>query len=219
MDGTLVLVGASVPSVSDAAEEASVGRDTAINVYQWLREVCSTKLLGITIRLGGPGTVVQIDESLFQHKPKHHRGRPTHSPVWVFGMVDMSQQPSLGYMEVVQSRDAATLHPIIQRHLHPGTTVWSDEWAAYNTIAALPNVATHAAVNHSLTFVAPSGTHTQNIESYWNRVKTKLKRMKGCHEHQLASYLDEFMYRERYGVFARQMFDSIMADIATQYPV
>ena len=28
--------------VSDAAEEAQVGRDTAINVYEWLREVCST---------------------------------------------------------------------------------------------------------------------------------------------------------------------------------
>ena len=56
--------------VSDAAEEAQVGRDTAINVYQWLREVCSTKLLGMNIQLGGPGKVVQIDESLFRHKPK-----------------------------------------------------------------------------------------------------------------------------------------------------
>ena len=52
-------------------------------------------------------------------------------------------------------------------------------------------------VNHSVEFVSPTGVHTQNIESYWNRVKTKFKRMKGCHEHQLPSYLDEFMYRER----------------------
>lgn len=56
--------------VSDAAEEAQVGRDTAINVYQWLREVCTTKLLRTPIQLGGPGKVVQIDESLFRHKPK-----------------------------------------------------------------------------------------------------------------------------------------------------
>ncbi len=56
--------------VSDAAEEASVGRDTAINVYQWVREVCSARLLPISMKLGGPGKVVQIDESLFRHKPK-----------------------------------------------------------------------------------------------------------------------------------------------------
>lgn len=55
--------------MSTAAEEAKVGRDTAINVYQWLQEVCTTKLLGMPIRLGGPGRV-QIDESLFRHKPK-----------------------------------------------------------------------------------------------------------------------------------------------------
>ena len=56
--------------VTDAAQEAEVGRNTAINVYQWLREVCSTRLIGTTITLGGPGKIVQIDESLFKHKPK-----------------------------------------------------------------------------------------------------------------------------------------------------
>ncbi len=37
---------------------------------QWLREVCSTTLLQTQVVLGGPGIVVQIDESLFRHKPK-----------------------------------------------------------------------------------------------------------------------------------------------------
>ena len=85
--------------------------------------------------------------------------------------------------------------PIIQHHVAPGTVVWSDEWAAYNHVASLPNVSTHDVVNHSVEFVSPSGGHTQNVESYWNRIKIKLKRMRGCHEQQLASYLDEFVYR------------------------
>ena len=46
--------------VSDAAEEAKVGRNTAIDVYQWLREVCTTRLIGTTIKLGGAGKVVNL---------------------------------------------------------------------------------------------------------------------------------------------------------------
>ena len=57
--------------VKDAAEEAEVQEKTAIDVYQWLREVCSTRLITDgPIVLGGPGSTVQIDESLFRHKPK-----------------------------------------------------------------------------------------------------------------------------------------------------
>ena len=123
-------------------------------------------------------------------------------------------------MEIVPRRDAATLLPIIQAHTAPGTIIHSDEWAAYSQVQHLPVVAAHGTVNHSLTFVAPvTGVHTQHVESYWNRVKTKFKRMKGCHAHQLSSHLDEFMWRERHGQSARLAFNNIMRDIAQQYPV
>ena len=92
-------------------------------------------------------------------------------------MADTSVEPALGYVQIVPKRDATTLLPIIQHHVAPGTVVWSDEWAAYNHVASLPNVSTHDVVNHSVEFVSPSGVHTQNVESYWNRIKIKLK---GC---------------------------------------
>ena len=48
--------------------------------------------------------------------------------------------------------------------------------------------------NHSVEFVdSVTGVHTQNIESDWNRVKMKLKRMKGCRAEEIPGYLDEFM--------------------------
>ena len=135
-------------------------------------------------------------------------------------MVDTSQQPALGYMEVVSARDAATLLPIIQTHTVPGTTINSDQWAAYNRVQSLGNIATHNSVNHSLHFVDPvTGVHTQHVESYWQRVKGKLKRMKGCHHQQLTSYLDEFLWRERYGKSAGTAWTNILQDIAVQYPV
>ena len=35
--------------VKDAAEDSEVDKNTACDVYQWFREVCSTKLLNTTI--------------------------------------------------------------------------------------------------------------------------------------------------------------------------
>ena len=153
-----------------------------------------------------------------EYCPQNHRGRPSQNPVWVFGLCDISTKPALGYMEIVPARDAATLLPIIQDHVHPGTIIWSDCWAAYSGVGALPSVQGHSTVNHSIEFVAPSGTHTNHIESYWNRIKTKLKRMRGCHRSQLASYLDEFMWRERYGKNCLDTLDNLYDSIARWYP-
>ena len=54
-----------------AALQAEISEVTAVDVYQFCRDVCSTRLIndGPTM-LGGNGVVVQIDESLFVHKCK-----------------------------------------------------------------------------------------------------------------------------------------------------
>ena len=127
---------------------------------------------------------------------------------------------ALGYMQVVAQRNAATMLPIIQQHVAPGTIIHSDEWRAYSRTAHLPNVASHQTVNHSIEFVnSVTGAHTQNVESYWNRAKIKLKRMRGCHELEITGYLDEFMWRERHGKTSRQAFKNIIRNIASQYPL
>ena len=56
--------------VTDAAQEAEVTEKNPVQAY--FRDVCSWRLLNhdSVLMLGGPGVIVQIDESLFQHKPK-----------------------------------------------------------------------------------------------------------------------------------------------------
>ena len=106
-------------------------------------------------------------------------------------MVDTSTSPAIGFMQLVERRNAATLLPIIQQPIQPGTMVYSDEWRSYNRVGNIPGL-DHLTVNYFLFFVDPvTGVHTQTIESYWNRVKTKLKTMKGVRRDMLPGYLDE----------------------------
>ena len=56
--------------VKDVAQEAEIDKNVACDILNWFREVCSLKLIQRDITLGGPGKIVQIDESLFRHKPK-----------------------------------------------------------------------------------------------------------------------------------------------------
>ena len=56
--------------LTDAADEAKIDAGTAVDIFQWFHEVCTTKLLQAPIVLGGEGIVVHIDESLFRHKSK-----------------------------------------------------------------------------------------------------------------------------------------------------
>ena len=46
---------------------------------------------------------------------QNNRGRRAERDVWVFGIVTTEYTPCRGYFQVVKHRDAATLHPIIEK--------------------------------------------------------------------------------------------------------
>ena len=62
----------------------------AVQVYQYLHKVCSNTLIITPINLGVNQSIVQVDESLFRHKPKYHQGQTTSREHWVFGLIDTS---------------------------------------------------------------------------------------------------------------------------------
>ena len=68
-------------------------------------------------------------------------------------------------MVEVARRDAATFIPIIQQYIHPGSIIYSDQWAAYNQITAATGMA-HMTVNHSLNFVDQQQVSTHRE---WNQ--------------------------------------------------
>ena len=101
--------------VSSAANQLEISRTTAIDLYNFIRGVCSTALLRDPVQLRGPGRIVQINESLFCHKVRYHR-REMRREIWVFGMFDCSSSPATNFVQIVDRRDAANSLPIIERH-------------------------------------------------------------------------------------------------------
>ncbi len=182
-------------SILDVGRDFTINKKTTIKIYSMLRTMAGNCVDNEEFMLGGQGVICQIDESLFSHKIKAHRGRSPRSQIWVFGIVEVGTGNF--YVEVVPNRSAEVLLPIIRRVVRSGSIVCSDEWAAYNNIQSNLNLE-HRTVNHSIYFVDPvSGTYTQNIESCWNVLKYKIKKMKGVRREMLSEYLKEFMWRKR----------------------
>ena len=56
--------------VTQATKQAKISKNRCIDIYLFMRYVCTAKLLVTPIILGGPGTIVQIDESLLVYNLK-----------------------------------------------------------------------------------------------------------------------------------------------------
>jgi len=183
---------AKIPPRS-AAAACDVGEESISQWYSFIREKCSNSLIQCpNYTFGGPGVVVQIDESLVA-KRKYHVGRDVPQQ-WVFGLYDTNTK--LGHIQLVDDRSAQTLLPIIRRFIQPGTSIYSDQWPAYGQLRNMGY--RHMTVNHSQNFVDPAtGTCTNSIEAYWSRVKRSIRLHWLSDRDQLPLRIDEFLCRDR----------------------
>ena len=103
-------------------------------VNKWLKK--AQEMIAEIVRydhemIGGPGIIVEIDESKFG-KRKYNRGHKVDG-CWVFGGVELTHERRC-FAVVVPDRKATTLIPIILSHIHPGSIIRSDCWRAYDII-------------------------------------------------------------------------------------
>ena len=89
-------------------------------------------------------------------------------------------------LRLVDRRGRQELLPIILHHVKIGSTIVSDEWRPYRTLADFGY--NHLTVNHSRWFVDPrTRAHTQHIERHWRTAKERVGRQRGNRTSKLLS--------------------------------
>lgn len=205
-------------TVLSAVQIVGLDQKTLIQHYQRIRELCAWKLAESPdlFFFGGDNGVVQIDTKIItktkKRKGAHEQGK------WIFCIYDTVRK--LGYVEFVPDCSAATLLPIIERHILPGTIIYSSEVAAYQELSTLNQVSPyiHQSVNLSQNFKDPiTGSCTSAVMGYWATIKTHLRKQGIKRDDMMPSHLEEIMWRERFVTKKETAFKTILRHIRERY--
>ena len=149
-------------------------RYSAVNWNQFCRDVCVSYFINHPEPKGGPGRVVEIDESLFS-KRKYEVGRLVPQQSIFRGYESKTKK---GFLIPVTNLNATTLMSIIHQRILPGSIVWGDMWTAYKNLPASAYL--HGTVNHRVNFIEPqTGVTTNHIEAMWCRTEAKIRAIMG----------------------------------------
>lgn len=146
-------------------------------------------------KLGGPGFIVQVDETMLNYKVKSHKGRPASNESDAICLVECGENGSITrvWAEVIDNKRVETLLPIINRHVNHGAVIHTDEHRSYGVLGRSGFI--HGTVCHKYTFVNRiDNVHTQAVESFNNCVKLEIKKRKGVWTTLRNEFLDEFTW-------------------------
>jgi len=199
--------------VKSTGNQVKIGHKSIILCYGSFREVCELYFKANPIELGGPGIFIEMDIFCLSHNSKRIHGPEPQLPISILCIVDNNCTPPIGFMEIVETKDVASILPKILKVVEPGSIIYSKDWRAYRKIQGCSD--TDEIVNHSVNFVdVNTSVHIESIVSYWNKHRSFIKAMRGCRRNLLNSYLQEFMWRER---FSTNVLENLCEQIAIKY--
>jgi transposase-like protein len=173
------------------SKEIGITQKSAWFVLQRIREACGPKL---EVLRG----IVEVDETFIggkeanRHESKRKRlGRGAVGKAAVLGMRERGGRTIAMPVEDVNT---ANLHRAIHTHIEPGSTLHTDEHAAYRGLNGL--FFKSESVNHSAGEYVRGNVTTNGIESVWAVMKRGLH---GVYHHaspkHLGRYVNEFAFR------------------------
>jgi transposase-like protein len=161
--------------------------------------------------LGGPGQIVEIDETAIGGNARGGKGRLAGDKPLVLGMVEKGGELITRVVPGIRRHD---LVPVVQQHVLPGTHIHTDGLASYRLLKN--HGFRHDAVAHQRgEYVSKTGCTVNRIEGFWAMLKRGIN---GTHIHvsekHLPKYLGEFEYRWNMRAVPHLMLDRLMHSFA-----
>lgn len=190
------------PSEEFFAAEFEMARETLLDWFHCLWNVCVHDLSSNLKNIGGLGKTVEIYEAKVLHR--NCRCGKIVNGNWVFGFLERGSQNC--FLVVVEKRGQEILLPIIKAHVMPGTTLVSDSWRTYNCL----NLEGYQqlCVNNCLNFVHPDsgGVRAKGIIGTWREVYSLYGLSRFGNSEQLFHYhIAEFLFRYKYPVHEERL--------------
>lgn len=97
---------------------------------------------------------------------------------------------------VVNDTKKTTIQPIITENVKEGSSIYTDEWKAYNGLDKTEKNYKHERVNHSAKEYVNGKAHTNNVECFWSHLKCDINGIyHWCSVKHLQRYVDEYSLR------------------------
>lgn len=162
--------------------------DTCVNWTNICYEVCEF-WLDEQSPIGGPGKIVEIDESKFR---KYNRSREIEGK-WVFGLLERDTKKLLLFP--VEKRNSTCLLPLVQQHVVPGTTIYSGKGHAYERLKELGY--DHHTAKDSEHLATTDVVHTQTIRRSWRGARSWVLGS-GNKMHMYPKYFARYLFAQAY---------------------
>jgi transposase-like protein len=173
------------------AKEIGVTQKTAWFVLGRLREACGSDI-------GKLAGIIEIDETYLGgiegNKHEHKKLRMGRGAVGKTAVLGMRERGGRTIGKVIENTDQDTVHRAIHQNVEAGSTLHTDEFAAYRGLGGL--FFDHETINHSAGEFARDDVTTNSMESVFAVLKRGLI---GVYHHaspkHLHRYIDEFAFR------------------------
>ena len=167
-----------IANCKNGVSSYEVARDLGItqkSAWFMLHRIRKAMQDGSLVKVGGNGSEVEVDETYIGGKArnmhKHRKQRLT-------GVLTDDKTTVMGFLErggkvrtaIVGSRQSESIQPMVRKHVHAGTALFTDNLAAYR---GLYDEYEHQIIDHANRYV-DGKVHTNGLENFWSLLKRGL---------------------------------------------
>ncbi|XP_013182872.2 uncharacterized protein LOC106129002 [Amyelois transitella] len=189
-------------------------------LFTWLRAICSSAIHQHLSLLGGAGKKVEV--GVISLGTTSHDGTQRQVKVEVLGVLDPVEklirlravEPLAEHEKNYKKRFQKILEPL-SNWVHPSSVILTDLTVDKGTLVSMGFKNVHQASSHS---DQPSRNSNANIMEYLRRIVPRMfqNTLSLLSRQIIQQFLDELVWRERYGISPGQAFDNIVLHISEQ---